>query len=553
MPRVGGQTAVRHLTAVFALTGRSHPFSIPERSGHASNRRERHPFVVSGNPPDDIHGLEIPLPLIPSFQFLHNPVHPELCIHQIHDAINIPGIANTIYEPYVRAAFDSCALKLAVQVMEELKAALQARKDGDTKATKPADLWRRYNPSLRIASQSKRHGSLAAALIGDLYLEQTLSTGDLENPEYVDAYTKEKVYDSFKEWVENIPEQREPGIASLLHVLETMPDPDGDPIEGVASPEPVSAIQHELNRMAREAQQAMGWDEKTVQAFLHANRTSAGGEDEPEQYDDREFTPSSLEERELVIDRALFFRARPAVAAFNRRRSIIFDDMKGMEIHGKQEWWETWRKKITSRYEWNELIREIERVTNEDLMTGAALWLTAESDNDGYGVTPRDVGHITGELCGAANSEKGQSARILFGRFPLVGYALEWQDDLLDLVQDAGVTSKSLTSETDLDLFDRATERELKKTMPAVHPDPTRTQSWNLAYMEAIKANADIQTAENTAWAAWRLAMDEKAAKAYAACMRRPAAAVSPCASSGACATTSSRDRCSRSRRCKAT
>ncbi len=35
--------------------------------------------------------------------------------------------------------------------------------------------------------------------------------------------------------------------------------------------------------------------------------------------------------------------------------------------------------------------------------------------------------------------------------------------------------------------------------MPAVHPDPTRTQSSNLAYMEAIKANADIQTAENTA------------------------------------------------------
>jgi hypothetical protein len=96
-----------------------------------------------------------------------------------------------------------------------------------------------------------------------------------------------------------------------------------------------------------------------------------------------------------------------------------------------------------------------------------------------------------------------------------VGYAREWEDDLLDLIQDAGVTSKFLTSETDINLFDRATERELKKTMPAVHPDPTKTQSWNLAYMEAIKANADIQTAENTAWAAWRLAMDERAARAY--------------------------------------
>ncbi len=76
------------------------------------------PFVVTGNPPDDIHGLEIPLPLIPSFQFLHNPVHPEQCIQQMRDAITLPGIANTTYEPYARAAFDSCALKLTVQVME---------------------------------------------------------------------------------------------------------------------------------------------------------------------------------------------------------------------------------------------------------------------------------------------------------------------------------------------------------------------------------------------------------------------------------------------------
>ncbi len=97
----------------------------------------------------------------------------------------------------------------------------------------------------------------------------------------------------------------------------------------------------------------------------------------------------------------------------------------------------------------------------------------------------------------------------------LVGFALEWQDDLLDLIQNAGVTSRFPTPETDIDLFDRATERELKKAMPAVHPSPTQTQSWNLAYMEAIKANADIRTAEGTAWGAWRFAMDQRAAMAY--------------------------------------
>ena len=90
-----------------------------------------------------------------------------------------------------------------------------------------------------------------------------------------------------------------------------------------------------------------------------------------------------------------------------------------------------------------------------------------------------------------------------------------WEDSLLDLIQDAGIAAKHIFGEEDIRKFAELAEKVQAKSMPSVHPDPTKTRWYNMAYQEAIAAGGTLDEADNAGWSAWRWAMDQKSTIAY--------------------------------------
>ncbi len=463
---------------------------------------ELDPRIEAGNSPEEVPPLETPLTIRQAEAFVAHPTHPISEWTTMAQSLTTPEIVGTAWAKLARKLLNDKALHVIQFVSAELKAATEARKAGDTKATKPADLYRKYAKALRqINDLSTVNGGLARALAADLYLEQTLSDGDLETPDYVDPYTGEKEL-TFEQFRDSLPEVHEPGLAELLKFIDRCPDPDGDPVQGLATPVAVNSWNHELNNMAQRLKAELGWTNEQAGQFINANRQFVGGDDEEEPFDDRGFVPSTLEDRELRLDRSLFFSAQPAIKAFNARRTLIFHRLKLDGVRGKGEWHAAFWRSMRSRHEFTDLIREIERVSHEDVITGACVYLSIESDDTGYGIMRRDVEHVMGAWVGGSFVK-------------MVGYAEEWEDSLLDLVHDAGVTAKHLFGEEDIRKYAEFSEKIQAQSMPSVDPDPTKTRWYNMAHQDAIGSGATLEEADNAGWDAWRFAMDQKAAAAY--------------------------------------
>lgn len=102
----------------------------------------------------------------------------------------------------------------------------------------------------------------------------------------------------------------------------------------------------------------------------------------------------------------------------------------------------------------------------------------------------------------------------------LTAFAEEWEDDLLNLTQDA-LSPTSETSTERIHEFAQAIIEDIAGTMPKYHPNPVNTAAWNIGFIQAVTVGADWKEAESSAWDAWRREMDERAAQKYDAILQQ--------------------------------
>jgi len=257
--------------------------------------------------------------------------------------------------PVSCSARQSLALVNAASL--EMDQAAAERKKGNTKATKPADLYRKYSAALRAAAGLKVSSSLLATeTLRELYLEQTLGDGDLETADYIDAYTGETEL-TFEQLIASLPERhpinsRDEGELKLLQIIFMPGKDDGDGFDGVAPI--ISTPGTELERQAEQCREHLGWDDNTVKAFLAANRQFIGGEDEEEPGEDRGFVPATLQERELVIDRPALLSSHETSGSLQQASPVKSSSaMKILKIN-QQNWYKEFRIALTASDEYTD-------------------------------------------------------------------------------------------------------------------------------------------------------------------------------------------------------
>jgi hypothetical protein len=464
-----------------------------------------YPMQVTGSLVDDVHIGETPIAILQANNFLKCGNDPLVYFSVITKTLTDAGVTKTVWASTARQLLGKAVLALVNAASLEMDQAAAERKKGNTKATKPADLYRKYSAALRAAAGLKVSSSLLATeTLRELYLEQTLGDGDLETADYIDAYTGETEL-TFEQLIASLPERhpinsRDEGELKLLQIIFMPGKDDGDGFDGVAPI--ISTPGTELERQAEQCREHLGWDDNTVKAFLAANRQFIGGEDEEEPGEDRGFVPATLQERELVIDRPAYYQAMKLVAAFNKRRSEIFERMKILKIN-QQNWYKEFRIALTASDEYTDLLNEIERLEAVDITTAAAVALlvatTGSLEETGEDVIAQDgYGLIASDF-----------------RPGLIQYIEAWQDDLVELINDSSPNGVFPTTESDIERYDQVTLRMLAEKMPEYHVNPMQTRSWNMAYLQALANGATFQEADESAWAAWRFAMSSEAADAY--------------------------------------
>ena len=431
---------------------------------------------------------------------------------------------------------ETAELALINAAAEELKAANEARKQGDTKAIKPADLYRKYHPALEaiinrgtLNPDQVYHKHVAALPVSErevvkppvskepiwtplalqakdvdtnLFLDQSLSAGDLANPDYRDPYTGEQeiqandASDFFDKLIQHAKGTNP--IKALLEMIRWDTDHKNTDTPVVSL---MSGWEKEIRQAAEKAAKDLNWDEAEKQAFIQAQM---GGFDQdsddivlPDD-DSRGYTPPTLEEKELVLNKELWWSARDAVRQFNYARSIIFREMNDKGIKAR-DWHSVFRAEILKTSAFADLIDMIEKVADEDVVTGAAVYMSLAGD---FGLMEEDVQGIFGLQVNSAAHAK----------VSMLEFARAWEDSLLELTQDA----LSPTSETcPHDYKDVIDTPEFRATMPKYDSNPLRTASWNIGFAKAAMSGADWIKAEAAGWKQWREEMDPKAAKLY--------------------------------------
>ncbi len=319
-------------------------------------------IATTGNLVDDVHCMPLPLALTQAQNFLKGKAEPTVYFDTICQTLTNSSIQGTVWQATAQHLLDTASMRIISLVGRELGEAAAARKGGDAKAPKPADIYRKYAATLRkIASISPQNSQLAIEMVADLYLEQTQPDGDLESPDYIEAYTGAKTM-TYEQWVASIPDVHEPGIESLLRDLAAMPvEEEGDGFDGVAPIIPGNSWNHELCNMGKRMKKDLGWDDTQVGLFLKANMEFVGGDEEELPDDDRGFVPPTLTERELVIDRPAYYAAMKDVRAFHASRMEIFDRMKLQHVKS-ENWYREFRILLTVSEAYEKLIDTIATV-----------------------------------------------------------------------------------------------------------------------------------------------------------------------------------------------
>jgi hypothetical protein len=463
--------------------------------------------------------------------------------------------------PQVKGVEERAAMRLLVDielalinaVQEEFNACNQERGEGNSRATKPADLYRRYHDALRMIVDRNRAITRIHAqnLLQDLYLEQTLSENDLQNPDYIDPYTGEYTYETVQEFEKAIPEKHEPGIEELIKYIGMAPD-----VEAETTSTAISNGHKETLEWGMQVKDDLGWDDETMEAFINAQMDGfdAESDDIPLLDDDVDpYTPPTLIPNDLVLDRELWYSVNEERWAFNRARSRVFEQMQkdsaarrkwrkrfGEMKHDtplRRHWWKlywqlrkapgkSWhanfRGRFTQAEEFEKMITAIHDVAREDVVTAAAIYLSLAGD---YGLMEGDVAHIRGLY--QLPEQYYKPEQISPGAYvPLVSFASEWEDDLLGLGQDALSPASETNPHSYQDvLMDMITVDEngdivinpapMRAVLPRYDHNPINTASWNIGFARAAMAKTTWKQAEDAGWAEWRREMSVQAAAEY--------------------------------------
>ena len=448
-------------------------------------------------------------------RFMLNGTHPSMFYKAVAKSLpQVPGVDNKD----AMLLLDAVEVRYVNLVNTEFQASNAARANKDVKAAKPVDIYRKYNKDLRaIWKRGGQTSEAAHLLLVDLELEQTQSWGDLETPDYLDGYTSEPVIetDDPHEFIDQlIKHNRSIGFLEIIAKLGTWAEDDG--FTGKAPYSLVSGYRGELIRQANDCRRTLGWGDREVEAFLRAQGAFDAESCEPEEaYDDVDpYTPPTMLEKELVLNRELWSSARDAVDSFYTGTSRIFEEMKEAKVKS-QLWHSTFRSKLLASWNFSQMVTEIARIAREDIVTAAALYLSLAGD---YKLMPEDVKDIRGVLPNASEAVQ----------MSLLDFADAWEDDLLGLKQDS-LHKSSPTSESVIEQADILTDRTVKNakcemelipaavraSMPKLHPNPIMTADWNIGFARAVANGASLPEAEAAGWDAWRLAMDPNAAKIY--------------------------------------
>jgi hypothetical protein len=431
------------------------------------------PTTATTNLLEDTPTLQLPPVIMQVEKFLDNDANPATFIAVVHNAA--ANFRNTVWAARFVTMQMQAERRLIERVSDELDAAQQAYAYGDTKQTKPAELYRQYAQALRAVKEKGAHDEirmLAHEMLNELFLAQSLPAGELESPEWVDPYTGEEIDDNEVDWTLD-------NLSTLLGRIEM-----------------ISPSQDELYKRALELKQDLGWDQATVDAFMRAQSGNDGWTAEPElHFDDRGYVPPTGD-KGLEIDRTAFALSSVAMAEFTRWRTETFEKMKQEGLQG-MTWMTAFLDHKEDSVEVANLIATIAEVARTyDITTAAAIALKVAGD---YGLTENDLDGIGGFTPNGVHYE-------------LNAYIEEWGDDILEVMNDS-LGSGSPTS--DIDKFDAQFYEELKALLPEKHHNPMQTYSFVVAYMEAIAGGATLGEAENSAIAAWREAMSPAGAKAY--------------------------------------
>ena len=384
-----------------------------------------------------------------------------------------PLLSTTVWAQDALRVQGQVEMRLINEAFDALDAAQTARAGGDTKNTKPAELYRRYAHHLRKIQQFSQDQDcelLAQEALQDLFLAQSLSPGELESPDYMDGYTGEFLEDDEFDFE----------LGSMADIVAKM--------------EMASPAQDELYRRALQLKQDLGWDDATMNQFIRAQSATDMSEEELFA-EDRGYVPPTME-RDIQIDASAFTTAAPAMAEFSRWRTETFEMMKTQGTDGM-----TWKKCFLTRKQESvaaaDLIVAIANVAMyHDITSAAAVAFKVLGE---YGLDDEDLDGIGGFTTHGVHYE-------------LNYYMDVWGDDVLEIMQD-GLSGGFPMS--DIEATDENTMIELSSLLPEKHHNPMQTRSFVMAYIAAIATGAELVTAENSAIAAWREAMSPQGAEAY--------------------------------------
>jgi hypothetical protein len=397
-------------------------------------------------------------------------------------------------------------IKYVAAVQKEFDAANADRKGGNAKASKPADLFRKYNKDLRtIWSRTGQAAIAAHGLFTDLYCEQSLSEGDLNTPEYLDGYTGEHIHEfaSIEALLDEKIHQVTSADDGVVLLLKAVFFDGQDDFQGIAPFDTsISQSAKEVRAWAERCKKDLKWTDEQAEAFIKAQGAFDADSDEIILPDDNTdaYTPPTLLPNELVMDRELWYSSRDAVNQFNRNRSEIFKKMGTITIK-RGAWHPTFRNLFTDSIGFKEVLDAVERIAKEDITTAAALYVSLAGE---YGLMREDVSDVRGLQ---ANGATGAHVNLL-------EYADAWEEDLLTMVQDS-LDRGFPMSERQLGEFDILENGAFRASMPAMDPNPVNTASWNIAFARSAAAGSTWPQAEEAGWDNWRKEMDPVAAEAY--------------------------------------
>jgi hypothetical protein len=451
---------------------------------------------------DDIKPFVDSPEIMQARNFLNGGSHPKAYYSVVGKTLSAKF--GTVEEQTSRVLLTAIEAKYVKLVQDEFDASNQERKTGNTHAVKPVELFRKYSHDLRRIWEGNGTAAITAhGLFTDLYTESTVGEAALNSPDYLDCYTGEPVIETLVDLEKAIPDKHEPGIEELIKFISIAPDPETDETNQAHVPA-LSNSQHEVIAWANHCRQTLGWDEETARRFIAAQGSFDDESDaEPEGYDDIDpYTPPTMLPKDtLTLNRELWYSVNREIGEFNRQRSKVFKEMGGMTIK-KGQWHATFRTMFDNTEPFACMLDAIERVAEEDVVTAAAIYVRMAGD---YGLMEDDIAYMQGML---PNASEG---RVMVS---LLNFAREWEEDLLEVVQDS-LEKGFPMSEKQIAQYDILENGDFRSSMPEFDPNPVKTAAWNIGFARAMCAGGTREQSEEAGWANWREEMDPKAAVEY--------------------------------------